>query len=143
MIQFKNASLDDFDIAFDYIEKLCTYNSYDKTAVLDVYKRVISSGDNFAFFVMDDDEYKGFCHGTYFDTFWMSGRTCYVSSIITDENERKRGYGIQLMDHAKELAIMQDCKALILDSGFPRIEAHHFYEKYGFEKSCYGFELLL
>ena len=41
MIQFKNASLDDFDIAFDYIEKLWTYNNYDKMAVLDVYKRVI------------------------------------------------------------------------------------------------------
>ena len=143
MITFKNASLNDFDVAFDYIKKLWTYNTYKKTTVLDVYKRVICSPDNFAFFIMDEGQYKGFCHGTYFDTFWMSGRTCYVSSIITNEGERKKGYGTLLMNHAKELAIAQKCKALILDSGFPRTEAHQFYDTYGFEKSCYGFELLL
>jgi hypothetical protein len=26
-------------------------------------------------------------------------------------------------------------------SGLPRLEAHRFYETYGFEKSCYGFEM--
>ncbi len=45
------------------------------------------------------------------------------------------------MDHALQLARRESCKAVILDSGFPRERAHRFYEKYGFEKSCYGFEL--
>ena len=35
------------------------------------------------------------------------------------------------------------CKAITLDSGLPRVQAHGFYEHYGFEKSCYGFELAL
>ena len=26
-----------------------------------------------------------FCHGSFFLTFWMSGMTCYLASIITDE----------------------------------------------------------
>ena len=34
-------------------------------------------------------------------------------------------------------------KAITLDSGLPRVQAHGFYEHYGFEKSCYGFELAL
>ena len=78
-----------------------------------------------------------------FDTFWMSGRTCYISSLITNEKDRGKGYGRALVDHALQLARRERCKAVILDSGFPREQAHRFYEKYGFEKSCYGFELEL
>lgn len=142
-MEFKNAALEDFDIAFRYIEQLWSYNTYDRNSLFEVYKRVLGDPGSFAFFLLDKDEYKGFCHGAFFDTFWMSGPTCYVSSIITNADERGKGFGVQLMDHARELAVSRNCKALILDSGFPREDAHRFYEKYGFEKSCYGFELLL
>ena len=127
-MEFKNATMADFDVAFDYIEKLWTYNTYDKEV---------------AFFLMDGDQYHGFCHGAYFNTFWLSGMTCYVSSIITNEDERGQGNGVKLMDHAKELAKARGCKALVLDSGMPRTQAHRFYEIYGFEKSCYGFDYYL
>ncbi|MFR1232697.1 MAG: GNAT family N-acetyltransferase [Evtepia gabavorous] len=40
------------------------------------------------------------------------------------------------MDHAKELAKARGCKALVLDSGMPRTQAHRFYEIYGFEKAA-------
>lgn len=142
-MEFKTASIEDFDIAFDFIEKLWTYNSYDRTEVYDVYKKILTDPDSFAFFLFDENKCVGFCHGCYFNTFWMSGLTCYVSSIITDENLRGKGYGTALMDHARELAVDRGCKAIILDSGFPRTSAHAFYEKYGFEKGCYGFELIL
>ena len=45
----------------------------------------------------------------------------------------------QLLQCAKE----RGCKGLVLDSGMPRTQAHRFYEKYGFEKSCYGFDYYL
>lgn len=140
---FKKAGMEDFDAAFDYIEKLWTYNKYDKDVIRELYKEVIDDKNSFAFFLMDGDEYHGFCHGDFFNTFWLSGLTCYVSSIITNENERGMGYGIMLMDHAKELAVEKGCKGITLVSGLPREEAHRFYEIYGFDKSCYGFDLLL
>lgn len=142
-MEYKTAAPEDFDIAFSYIEQLWTYNTYVRDDVSKVYKEILEDPNSFAFFLIDNDEYVGFCHGCYFNTFWMTGLTCYVSSIITNENARGKGYGIALMDHAKELAESKKCRAIILDSGFPRISAHNFYEKYGFEKSCYGFELLL
>jgi GNAT superfamily N-acetyltransferase len=85
----------------------------------------------------------GFCHGTFFNTFWLSGQTCYLSSIISNEDVRGKGYGIKLMDHAKELAEARGCHAIILDSGMPRVAAHRFYEIYGFEKCAYCFEFKL
>ena len=129
-MKFRTAVTEDFETAFQYIQALWTYNTYDKEEIRTVYD-------------LDEGEYKGFCHGDYFDTFWMSGRTCYISSLITNEKDRGKGYGRALVDHALQLARRERCKAVILDSGFPREQAHRFYEKYGFEKSCYGFELEL
>lgn len=48
-----------------------------------------------------------------------------------------------MLNHVKKLAKAHECKAIILDSGFPREKAHRFYEQYGFERSCYDFELEL
>ena len=98
---------------------------------------------SFAFLLWDEGICRGMCHGDYFNTFWMSGLTCYVSSLITREEDRGKGYGVALLDHAKELAKQRGCKAITLDSGLPRTGAHGFYEHYGFEKSCYGFELMI
>lgn len=142
-MEFKTADEKDFDKAFYFIENLWSYNTYDKTLIHKIYNEVINNKDCFAFFITDKGDYKGFCHGDIFNTFWMSGKTCYVSSLITKENERGKGYGQAMLDHVKELAKHRDCKALILDSGLSRTSAHKFYENYGFEKSCYGFEFSL
>lgn len=140
---FKTASIDDFDIAFNFCKQLWTNNNFDRSQILNVYQEVINDPESFAFFIVDNGEYKGFCHGNYFNTFWMSGLSCYVSSLVTDKNERRKGYGRMLMDHAKELAKEKGCKALFLLSGFQRTDAHAFYEAYGFEKGSYGFDLPL
>lgn len=96
-MEFKTATMADFDVAFDYIEKLWTYNTYDKEVIRKVYADVLADENSFAFFLMDGDTYHGFCHGAYFNTFWLSGMTCYVSSIITNEDERGKGCGVKLM----------------------------------------------
>lgn len=141
---FRNATMDDFDIAFDFIEKLWTYNTYDRDTIRHVYADVLEDPNSFAFFLVDDeDQPHGFCHGSVFNTFWLSGMTCYVSSLIVNEGEHGRGYGTKLMDYACAIARARGCKGVVLDSGMPRTEAHAFYEHYGFEKSCYGFDLLL
>lgn len=142
-MEIKRAQKEDFDKAFDFIKALWSYNVYDRVEVYRVYNEVLADNNSFVFFLVDNGRYKGFCHGVYFNTFWMSGLTCYVSGIIVSEGERKKGYGKALMDCAKELAKERGCKAIILDSGFPRKEAHAFYEGYGFEKSCFGFELMI
>jgi GNAT superfamily N-acetyltransferase len=141
MIQ--NATMDDFDLAFDYIEKLWTYNTYDRDTIQKVYQNVLENPNDFAFFLYDEGKPVGFCHGTFFNTFWLSGQTCYVSSIITNSEVRKKGYGGKLMDHAKELAEARGCNAIVLDSGMPRTEAHQFYESYGFDECAYCFEYKL
>ena len=142
-MEIRNATMEDFDLAFDYIEKLWTANTYDKEVIRKVYKEVLEKEDDFAFLLFDKGKARGFCHGTYFNTFWESGKTCYLSSIISNAEDRGKGYGRLLMDHAKKLAEDQDCKAIVLDTGLQRKEAHRFYEIYGFTKCAYCYELKL
>lgn len=106
--------------------KLWAHKTYDKDIIQKVYKNVLANGSNFAFFLFDDGKPKGFCHGHFFDTFWHSGQTCYLASIIVNQEERKKG-----------------CHAIILDSSMIRKEAHEFYEDYGFENSTFCFGLIL
>ncbi len=103
-----------------------------------------ADANSFVFFALDDaGNYHALCHGSYFETFWMTGCTCYVASLITNKEDHGKGYGTFLLDYLKEKSKEKDCKALILDSGLPRVEAHGFYEHYGFAKNCYGFQLVL
>lgn len=143
IMEIRKASAEDFDVVFDFIEKLWTYNTYDREEIRKVYMDVINDERSFAFLLWDEGICRGMCHGDYFNTFWMSGLTCYVSSLITRETDRGKGYGVALLDHVKELAKQRGCKAITLDSGLPRTGAHGFYEHYGFEKSCYGFEMMI
>lgn len=142
-MEFVPAAMEDFEEGFRFIQDLWDYNTYDEESVRKVWREVLEDPDTFAFFVRENGQYVGFCQGDFFNTFWMSGLTCYVSGIITAESCRERGIGRAMMDHTKELAKARGCKAIILDSGLPRKTAHRFYEGYGFERSCYGFELKL
>lgn len=142
-MEIRNGRLEDLDLAFDYFEKLWSSNTYDKEIIRKVYKEVLENNDNFFFFLFDKGKARGLCHGAYFNTFWLSGETCYVSSIITNPEDRGKGYGVKLMEHAKKLAEERACKGMVLDSGISRKEAHRFYEIFGFEKCAYCYLLTL
>lgn len=143
MSTIRNVTTDDFETVFDYVKKLWDYNTYSREDVRAVFDKVLADPHAFMFLLEDGGKIRGWCHGDFFQTFWMSGKTCYISSLFTNKEDRGKGYGRALVDHAVRMAKEQGCKAIILDSGLPRKEAHRFYEKYGFERSCYGFELVL
>ena len=143
MVVLRDAREKDFPAVFPLIQKLWDYNTYTEVPTKEVFCQVLAEENTFFVVLEVDGEIRGFCHGDYFPTFWMCGLTCYVSSLIVEKEDRGRGYGHLLLDEAKARALKKGCKAVILDSGMPRIEAHRFYENYGFEKSCYGFELVL
>lgn len=142
-MECRNATLADFETAFAWIEQLWSYRTYDRTQTEAVYRRVLANPDSFFFLLEDQGVCRGMCHGDYFDTFWMQGPTCYVSSLFVDPAFRGQGCGAALLRHAEQRARARGCRALILDSGLPRVAAHQFYQHIGFEKSCYGFEKAL
>ena len=61
-MKIKNAAIEDFDIAYEYIRKLWDYNTYDYNATKEVYEKVLEDENSFAFFAVEDD---GTYHGLY------------------------------------------------------------------------------
>ena len=52
-MEFKTATMADFDVAFDYIEKLWDYNTYDYETTKEVYEKVLQDENSFAFFAIE------------------------------------------------------------------------------------------
>ncbi|MCR5786069.1 MAG: GNAT family N-acetyltransferase [Eubacterium sp.] len=142
-MKIREAKAEDFEIVFELIKALWSYNNYEYENTYKTYCSILGEKNSFAYVVEDNSEIVGFCHGDFFPTLWMCGKTCYLSGIITRDDQRRKGVGTFMMDYVKTLAAEKQSKAIILDSGLPRTGAHEFYQNYGFEKSCFGFEMMI
>ena len=68
------------------------------------------------------------------------GRHAYVYDLVTDEDERSTGHGERLLEFVHEWAAENDCKAVELESGQWRTDAHRFYtERMGYKEYCTSF----
>ena len=54
-MKIKNATIKDFDTAYEYIKKLWDYNTYDYETTKEVYEKVLQDENSFAFFAIEDD----------------------------------------------------------------------------------------
>ncbi|WP_178025392.1 GNAT family N-acetyltransferase [uncultured Paenibacillus sp.] len=62
-----------------------------------------------------------------------------INGLAVRGDFQKKGIGSQLLKHAEDYAIEKELSYLILNSGFQRKEAHHFYESKGYDKLSYCF----
>jgi len=70
---------------------------------------------------------------------FIGGRSLYVYDLVTDDTHRSEGFGKQLIDDLKQLAISEGCVTIELDSGVQRFGAHRFYLREGFHISSHHF----
>ncbi|HTL89787.1 MAG TPA: GNAT family N-acetyltransferase [Leptolyngbya sp.] len=71
------------------------------------------------------------------------GRFMYVDDLIVDQTMRSQQYGQHLFDWLIHYATQHQCKALDLDSGVQRFEAHRFYLRQRMSISSHHFRLNL
>lgn len=65
----------------------------------------------------------------------------YAEHVVVDDKLRSKGVGKALMEECIKLAKKSGSYKLIVPSIFPRERAHTFYEKVGFEKRGYVFQI--
>lgn len=69
------------------------------------------------------------------------GKHVWVNDLVTDVNQRGKGYGEILLSFVNEWAKENGCEVVALSSGLDRVEAHKFYEgKMEFDKTSYVFK---
>lgn len=56
-----------------------------------------------------------------------------VERVIITEHVQSKGYGSELMKAIENICIQKNCMKIFLTSGASRSEAHHFYEKLGYD----------
>jgi len=71
------------------------------------------------------------------------GKFIYIDDLITDKNQRSKGYGDKLIDWLMDYAKENRCQEFHLDSGVQRFSAHRFYFRKKLTISCYHFECVL
>ena len=86
-----------------------------------------------------DDGIVGFCETHMIRSLWQEGATCLVLVMVVRSTCRNRGIGRRLLEEAEREARLSGCLRIELESGFPRVGAHAFYEKLGYEKRAYWF----
>jgi GNAT superfamily N-acetyltransferase len=69
----------------------------------------------------------------------FDGVQLYVDDLVTDETQRSRGVGRALLAHLEHTARALGCRALTLDSGVQRLQAHKFYFREGMAIWSYHF----
>ena len=68
-----------------------------------------------------------------------SGRNLYVDDLVTDSDDRSRGYGGKLLAWLTDEARAHGCVQLELDSGVQRADAHRFYFRERMHVSAFHF----
>jgi GNAT superfamily N-acetyltransferase len=67
------------------------------------------------------------------------GRLLYVDDLVTDPARRGRGAGGALLAWLERAGVAEGCRALELDSGVMRSDAHRFYARVGLSISAFHF----
>lgn len=69
-----------------------------------------------------------------------NGRSVWVSDLVTDGENRSKGYGEVLLTFVHDWAKEQGYDLVSLSSGFQRVDAHRFYEeKMEYDRVSYVF----
>lgn len=71
------------------------------------------------------------------------GKFLYVDDLITDEENRSKGYGEKLFKWLVDYAVKNSCQQFHLDSGVQRFGAHRFYLKHKLDIVAHHFGMNL
>ncbi|MHC2835321.1 GNAT family N-acetyltransferase [Bacillus sp. F9_6S_D1_P_5] len=63
----------------------------------------------------------------------------FVYDLVTAEAHRSKGYGNVLLSYIENWGKENECESTALTSAFPRLDAHRFYEREGYDKVSYSF----
>ncbi|MGG0302492.1 GNAT family N-acetyltransferase [Bacillus albus] len=63
----------------------------------------------------------------------------FVYDLVTAEAHRSKGYGNVLLSYIENWGKENECESIVLTSAFPRLDAHRFYEREGYDKVSYSF----
>jgi ribosomal protein S18 acetylase RimI-like enzyme len=142
-VQIETVCKDDFQEVYPLFEQLWPKKVLNKEEQTKVFNRGIDSETDQLLCAKIEEKIVGFCAYAVVNNLWQEGYISYIYAMVVDEQYRGQGIGTILLKEVVKLSKANGYKRVELDSGFPREQAHKFYEKFGFEKRAYLFSMIL
>ncbi|HVN48697.1 MAG TPA: GNAT family N-acetyltransferase [Bacteroidota bacterium] len=141
--QIRSVEKNDFQNVYPLFEQLWPTKILNKTELNKVFDRGVDSETDQFLCATINDALIGFCAYAVVNNLWQEGYISYIYALVVDEQYRGHGIGTALIREVMKLSKECGYKRVELDSGFPRVQAHKFYENLGFEKRAFLFSLPL
>lgn len=100
-------------------------------------------GKGYRLFYLEENEEVKALVGFRILEFLAWGKVLYIDDLITDMEERGKGYAGKLLIWVMGQAKIAKCDQIHLDSGPQRHDAHRLYLNHGFKLNCHHFALNL
>lgn len=132
-MQIRELNLKELDIAYEILSQLRTELSYKEFEDL-IYEMRHMEYKMIGIF---ENEKLITYAGVAIQTNLYHKRHLYVYDLVTDSALRTKGYAKMMLDYLVDFSRVAMCENIVLSSGLQRIQAHKFYENYGFDKKSY------
>lgn len=134
-MQIREILLTELDEAYEVIKELrpeLSYNEYEDL----VYDMRHQEYKIFGLYYQDKlSTYAGVAIQV--NLYWK--RHLYIYDLVTKTELRSLGHGKEMLSYLEDYAKVMQCTKVALSSGLPRLEAHRFYEREGYEKKSFVF----
>lgn len=109
----------------------------DKIFFLSTIKEMFTEGYQLAFIEENNEAVAAI--GFRYMQYLYNGKHFYIDDLITLPSHRGKSYAGKLLDYVIEKAKEKGFKAVTLDSGYQRFNAHRLYLNKGFTLNCHHF----
>lgn len=134
MADIRRGRLGDFDQIFPLLGQLWPEMRLEEEETRKTYLSYLDSERDYCLCALEGEELIGFCAVNIKKSLLYAGDMVYMDVLIVKEGFRKTGIGAGLLEQSSEIAREMGCRAMELDSAFPRTGAHEFYKTQGFRQ---------
>jgi len=135
-LRIRELKIDELELAFPVVNQLRPHRSLEE--YIEIVKEMTTTGYQIVC-LFDSGKVVSFAGFTRLKILHY-GDHIWVYDLVTDENNRGKGYGKLLMSYIENLAEENALQCVALQSGFQRIDAHRFYDNAGYEKVSFVFQ---
>jgi len=141
MIQTRECTKNDFHHIKRLLFQLWPDLYDDENYLKNIFEKRIDKKSHFLICAEEDDSIIGFCSLVVKNTFLVNGLYGQIDEVVVDDTLRNKGIGKILLDEVIKIAMKAGCRMIELNTAFHRVNAHKFYEKYGFKKVAFVFSM--
>ncbi|MDY6795117.1 MAG: GNAT family N-acetyltransferase [Actinomycetota bacterium] len=134
MAEIRECSMEDFPAVIGLLEQLWPDRDLYREGMRRAFQRGLDSDNQHYICAVEGNQVVAFGTMTIVNSMWQQGYVGNIDEFVVDEGCRGRGIGGMLLEHLVDIAGINACKTVTVESALHRDSAHRFYETRGYER---------